>query len=123
MVDYIITFEKIRHSCDQINVEENVTSTYMPLVGHFACQPVKTSSNINAKTVKKNKWSNSLTPSYVENVISLLEIEDIKEYFTENVDSHLDVNGANDCITKICFRAAECMLHTSRRGKASHSLK
>ena len=95
----------------------------MPLVGHFACQPVKSRSNISAKTVKKIKWSNSLTPIYVKNVISLLETEDIKEYFPENVNIHLDVNGATDCITKICFRAAECMLHTPRGGKSIHRLK
>ena len=95
----------------------------MPLVGHFACQPVKSSSNISAKTVKKIKWSNSLTPIYVENVISLLETKDIKEYFPENVNMHIDVNGATDCITKICFRATECMLHIPRSGKANHRLK
>ena len=97
----------------------------MPLVGHFACQPLKSSSNIRAKTVKKIKRSNSLTPSYVENVISLPETEDIKEYFPENVNIHLDVglNGATDCITKICFRVAECMLHTPRNGKGNHKLK
>ena len=84
---------------------------------------MKTSSNINAKTVKKIKWSNSLTPIYVENVISLLETENIKKYIPENVDSHPDVNGATHRITKICFCAAECMLHTPRSGKASHRLK
>ena len=113
VVDYIITSKKNRYFCDQLNVEENGTSTHTPLVGHFACQPVKSSSNISAKTVKKIKWSNSLTPIYV----SLLETEDIKEYFPENANIHLDVNGATDCITKICFRAAEFMLHIPRNGK------
>ena len=84
-----------KHLCDLINVEENVTSTHMRLVGNFVCQPVKTSSNIlNAETVKKIKWSNSVTPIYVENVILLLETEDINEYSPEDLNSHLDVNGA-----------------------------
>ena len=44
----LLLLKKIRHLCDQLNVEENVTSTHMPLVGHLACQSVKSSSNISA---------------------------------------------------------------------------
>ena len=89
----------------------------MPPVGFFACQPAKT-SNIMVKFFDTNLCRKChLIAGDRRHKIILL--------FPENVSSHLDVYGATDCITKICFRAAECMYHMPRRpgGKANHRLK
>ena len=53
-------------------------------------------------------------------MISLQETEDVKEYFPENVNSHLDINGATDLGAEIRVRADECMFHTPHIRKVNH---